>query len=72
MLFGVPMIGFKKYISKKLIRTIPKSNIKPINIPERIVASQSPPEEFFEMETFHSKSRIIHVQPIHVLSLIHI
>ena len=63
MLIGLPIITIKEYISRKQIYTVPKSNICPV--PNN--TSSQHQHESIEMETFHSKSRIIHIQPINVI-----
>ena len=55
-LIGSLVLIISKYISRKIIRRIPQSNISPqpsINT-----------EESFQMTTFHSTARIIQVQPL--------
>ena len=65
MLIGLPMIGIKKFISKKQLSIVPKSNI--ITLPNK--TSQKQYEESIQMETFHAKSRIIQVQSINVIDV---
>ena len=63
MLIGFPIIRMKKYILKKQIETVARSNI----IIGKIINPPPTPEESIQMETFHSKARIIHIEPINVI-----
>ena len=61
IVIGLPIIGIKKFVLKKQIRIVPKSNI--------IKTSEKQSEEFIEMKTFHAKSRIIQVQAINIIDV---
>ena len=65
---GIPLIFVKKFLSKRNTQVIPQLNLIPAisntiqEISPREVENEQ--SQSFEMETFHTNSRITNVQPI--------
>ena len=60
MFVGLPVIWIKRFVSKKMVKNIPRSNIIPMSLENNF-------NQIFGTKSSHSTSKMIVIQPIQTI-----